>query len=268
MEEDLRRIVQEISDRSEQLLSATSDRKKGESLRSLEAASAQLERLMARLDPVAEPQNVFDPSAPATAGRIAALALVAQPVWAMDEIDEFYGSGIYAIYYSGGFGAYKPIAGTNHPIYVGKSDPEDAGAETPREQGLKLFGRIREHSKSIKASSNLDIADFGCRFLVVQSGYQFAAESHLIRLFKPIWNREIRVAYGIGKHGDSASTRANKRSPWDTLHPGRNWADKTKEDQQEFDQILGRIREHFKKNPPRKGISEIVHSFLTEMRQF
>ena len=29
---------------------------------------------------------------------------------------------------------------------------------------------------------------------------------------------------GFGKHGDSYSTRPNRRSAWDTLHPGRPWA--------------------------------------------
>ena len=33
-----------------------------------------------------------------------------------------------------------------------------------------------------------------------------------------------RDRVGFGKHGDSAATRTNTRSPWDTLHPGRPWA--------------------------------------------
>lgn len=34
----------------------------------------------------------------------------------------------------------------------------------------------------------------------------------------------MKVCYGFGKHGDSAGTRKNERSPWDTIHPGRPWA--------------------------------------------
>ncbi len=40
------------------------------------------------------------------------------------------------------------------------------------------------------------------------------------------WNSEVGICYGFGKHGDSAETRSNTRSPWDTLHPGRKWAGK------------------------------------------
>jgi hypothetical protein len=46
----------------------------------------------------------------------------------------------------------------------------------------------------------------------------------LINGFHPIWNDEVGICFGIGKHGDSADTRRNTRSPWDTLHPGRKWA--------------------------------------------
>ena len=36
--------------------------------------------------------------------------------------------------------------------------------------------------------------------------------------------REVKLVYGLGKHGDNADTRGNKRSPWDTLHLIRVWA--------------------------------------------
>ena len=57
------------------------------------------------------------------------------------------------------------------------------------------------------------------------------------------------MSYGIGKHGDSASTRANKRSPWDTMHPGRKWAADTKDDQMSRKEIESRIAEHFIAHP-------------------
>ena len=53
---------------------------------------------------------------------------------------------------------------------------------------------------------------------------QNGAENYLIDLFKPIWNSEIGICYGFGKHGDDPGTRKNLRSPWDSLHPGRDWA--------------------------------------------
>lgn len=85
------------------------------------------------------------------------------------------------------------------------------------EQGAKLCGRLSDHRKNIdKATSTLNLTDFEFRSLVVQSGWETAAEDYLIHLFSPIWNSETNILYGLGKHGDSATTRANKRSPWDT----------------------------------------------------
>ena len=71
----------------------------------------------------------------------------------------------------------------------------------------------------------------------------------MIRLFQPIWNKEIKICYGIGKHGDSPLTRANKRSPWDTMHPGRKWATGTTTDQKKRAEIEASIAAHFQHNP-------------------
>jgi hypothetical protein len=78
---------------------------------------------------------------------------------------------------------------------------------------------------------------------------QGAVEDFMIRLFKPIWNKEIKICFGIGKHGDSASTRRNKRSPWDTMHPGRTWAEATDEDQMSRAEIEAKITTHFEAHP-------------------
>ena len=37
----------------------------------------------------------------------------------------------------------------------------------------------------------------------VQSHWQGAAEGYLINLFRPVWNNETDVCYGLGKHGDA-----------------------------------------------------------------
>ncbi|WP_425474479.1 Eco29kI family restriction endonuclease, partial [Staphylococcus gallinarum] len=70
----------------------------------------------------------------------------------------------------------------------------------------------------------LNIEDFLCRRLVCATNAQLVAERHLINTFRPIWNNEVQICWGISKHGDAAKTRANKRSPWDVMHPGRAWA--------------------------------------------
>ncbi|MDZ4177750.1 MAG: Eco29kI family restriction endonuclease [Coriobacteriia bacterium] len=161
----------------------------------------------------------------------------------------FFGSGVYAIYYHGkNEVAYRPLSGSETPIYVGKADPKNPQAETVEEQGQSLYLRLKEHSKSI-ARADLPLTDFHYRAAPIQTGMQSAVEDFMIRLFRPIWNKEVKICFGIGKHGDSATTRRNKRSPWDTMHPGRKWAAGTESDQLSRKQIEERIADHFVKHP-------------------
>ena len=234
----------------------------------IEKISKRLAHSAAKLDSILRPDSIFDPADPDTAGRVIALTLVAQARHPLSKIPQFYGAGVYAIYYTGDFSHYGALSGTEHPIYVGKADPSSPTAKDAISQGTKLFGRLSEHAKSIrKAHSTLDIEDFECRFLIVQSGYQKSAEDYLINFFNPIWNSEKRVCYGLGKHGDSSDTRVNKRSPWDTFHPGRAWAASIKEDQKPYSAIVEQIKEHFSKHPAYKNAREIFEHFMFEMRQ-
>ena len=163
---------------------------------------------------------------------------------------KFYGSGVYALYYNDSkIDAYRPISGTETPIYVGKAIPALPTAETAFDQGPAIWKRLKEHRKSI-LDGDLNPAHFRYRYAVIQSGMESAVEDFMIRLFTPIWNKEIKVCQGIGKHGDAAVTRANKRSPWDTMHPGRRWAKATTKDQATKVQILENIAKHFTENPP------------------
>lgn len=227
-----------------------------------------LEAALRRLDPIAMPRSVFDPSNPKVIGRFTALAMVAQERAPLDAIGQFYGSGVYAIYYRGAYPLYAPLSGTETPIYVGQAAPAQQGAHTARDQGPRLAARLNEHRKNIgKAVSTLDVADFDARFLVVQSGWETAAEDYLIHLFKPIWNNETSLLYGLGKHGDSATTRANKRSPWDTLHPGRAWAANSTEDARAPEQIVADVTAHFSRHTPYRERATLLEDFFTELRQ-
>ncbi len=227
-----------------------------------------LEASLSSFDPVTHPTSIFDPSNPKIIGRFTALALVAQSRVALSDVGRFYGSGIYAIYYSGDFPTYSPLAGSETPIYVGKAGPATAGARTAHEQGERLWSRLNEHRKNIvKAVSTLKGEDFHARFLVVQSGWETAAESYLIHLFQPIWNKEVKILYGLGKHGDDPETRANKRSPWDTLHPARAWAVDTKADARSQERISDDVRNHFERHPVFGNTTELLEAFFAELRQ-
>lgn len=234
----------------------------------IKSAIDELTGLLTKLDPVAQPTSVFDPSNPKVVGRFVALALVAQDRHPLAEIPKSYGSGVYAIYYNGSFPAYQSISGTETPIYVGQAAPAVSNARTPIEQGAKLSGRLNDHRKNIsKASSTLELADFEFRSLVVQSGWETAAEDYLIHLFRPIWNSETSILYGLGKHGDSATTRANKRSPWDTLHPGRAWAADSTEDAKSIAKIEAELSAHFADHPTYANLEAVLASFIAELRQ-
>ncbi len=234
----------------------------------IKAAIDELTVLLSKLDPVAQPTSVFDPSNPKVVGRFVALALVAQDLHPLAEIPKSYGSGVYAIYYTGSFPAYQSISGTETPIYVGQAAPAVSNARTPIEQGAKLSGRLNDHRKNIsKASGTLKLTDFEFRSLVVQSGWETAAEDYLIHLFRPIWNSETNILYGLGKHGDSATTRANKRSPWDTLHPGRAWAADSIEDAKSIAKIKAELSAHFAGHPTFTHLEAVLASFIAELRQ-
>ncbi|RWY47479.1 Eco29kI family restriction endonuclease [Mucilaginibacter gilvus] len=225
--------------------------------------------LLNDLDPIRQPTSLFDPSNPKVVGRFVSLALVAQSRLPMINISRFYGSGVYAIYYNGNFPPYQPIANSETPIYVGQAAPSISNARTPSEQGEKLSSRLIEHFKNIsKATTSLSINDFEYRALVVQSGWETAAEDYLIHLFHPIWNSETQLVYGLGKHGDAAVTRSNKRSPWDTIHPGRIWASDIKlQDAKTPARVEQELEQHFKIHAAFPDLDSLLLSFLDELKQ-
>lgn len=229
----------------------------------------ELNSFLIKLDPILRPVSVFDPSDPKVVGRFISMALVAQPRLPLSEVSLYYGSGVYALYYDGQFPLYRPISGSETPIYVGKASPTVSNARTPVEQGHTLSRRLLEHGKNIaSAKSTLDTRDFKYRALVVQSGWEGAAETFLIDLFKPIWNSETKLVFGLGKHGDHAGTRANRRSPWDTLHPGRTWAGDERLSDAKSVEVMGReLQMHFEHKRTFHDMQSILDVFIEELRQ-
>lgn len=213
--------------------------------------AAQLHRIRQRISPLRLGSVGISLGRTDGIAKFFAFSFVNQPKRPMTELlsRPFYGSGVYAIYYHGHtHAAYAPLSGTETPIYAGKADPTDPYAECLEEQGQTLHARLKEHAKNI-AKTDLRLEDFFFRASPIQSGMQSAVEEFMIRLFRPIWNKEVKICFGIGKHGDSAATRANKRSPWDTMHPGRKWADQTAENQMARSVVEAKIASHFERFP-------------------
>lgn len=262
LREDIASLLRSAADSE---LTAPARKKLNDEIR---AAIADLDGFLRELDPIRQPSSMFDPSNPKVIGRFVALAMVAQQRHPLADIPTVYGAGVYAIYYKGPFELYEAWSGTEHPLYVGQAAPADRNARTPTDQGPRLSARLNEHKKNIsKATSTLDINDFEYRSLVVQSGWETAAEDYLIHLFRPLWNNETAILYGLGKHGDAATTRANKRSPWDTIHEGRGWAAASTEDAKSPAQIGQEVAEHATTFPIYKDLDAVLTSFLDELRQ-
>lgn len=147
----------------------------------------------------------------------------------LGQVPVFYGAGVYAIYYNGEMPCYAAlltatVQDSQVPIYVGKAVPAGGRRGIAVEHGTRsraLSGRLREHAKSVEAATNLDIADFTCRWLVVEPIWIPLGESVLISRFTPVWNGLLD---GFGNHDPGAGRRQGVRSRWDTLHPGRSFA--------------------------------------------
>jgi hypothetical protein len=155
-----------------------------------------------------------------------------QDIESLPPAEPFIGAGIYAIYYSGSFKLYEEISKHNKddnytwPIYVGKAVPAGArkgGYGLGDDPGQSLFKRLSEHAASISLAGNISIEDFKCKFLVVDDIWIPLAESLLIQMYSPIWNQKID---GFGNHDPGKGRYNQQKSLWDTIHPGRPWADR------------------------------------------
>lgn len=179
-------------------------------------------------------------------------ALLRSDAEPLGDIDSFNGAGIYAIYYSGHFDGYGPIAERNRdgrfelPIYVGKAVPPGARKGNfglDADPGTAEYSRLRQHAKSVDEAENLILADFQCRFLVVDDIWIPLAESLLIATFAPIWNKLID---GFGNHDPGSGRYNQERSRWDVMHPGRPWAARCKDRQETPIQIIVELAAHLR----------------------
>ena len=159
------------------------------------------------------------------------------PVHPLPPKERFYGTGVYALYYIGSSARYRDFARLNRlaynvPIYVGKAVPkgwrQSRLSDYDGRSSSELYGRLREHSRSITIGEGLELGDFACRFVIFESeGSDMIGtiEAALIKLHRPLWNT---VVDGFGNHDPGSGRYAQAKSDWDVLHPGRMWAEKCK----------------------------------------
>ena len=114
--------------------------------------------------------------------------------------------------------------------------------------GSVLFGRIREHARSIEQAENLDLSDFHCRYLIVDDIWIPLGESLLIERFSPVWNRALD---GFGNHTPGGGRFSQQRSAWDVVHPGREWAMKCADNKRGREEIVASVRKFIAGQAPR-----------------
>lgn len=145
-------------------------------------------------------------------------------------LPRFSGAGIYAIYYVGDFPVYDIITQANAndqwelPIYVGKAVPKGGrqGIDVSPAANTAVWSRLRSHARSIEQATNLDLAHFFARWLIVDDIWIALGESALLRHKRPLWSAMVD---GFGNHDPGKGRRAGLTPQWDTLHPGRPWAE-------------------------------------------
>ena len=133
------------------------------------------------------------------------------------------GPGIYCLVYTGPFDVYGEIAASGNPVYVGKAVPPGSRrGDTVNVDSPALRSRLREHARSIDQATNLDKEDFQYRYLAIEPVWITLAECFAIHHYKPVWNRCLD---GFGDHDPGSGRYNGEKSWWDTMHPGRGWAD-------------------------------------------
>ncbi|MFD4354283.1 Eco29kI family restriction endonuclease [Nocardia sp. NPDC058518] len=198
----------------------------------------------------------FDPLDKANLVASVVSALFSAPAQPLGQFEPFNGSGIYCVYYSGGDELYAPIADgdPSRPIYVGTVHGRTrASSETlSASSSPALARRLRGHAQSIEAVERhttptikhpLFVRDFSFRCLVVDEMWAVPAIDSVMSRSAPIWNSVIR---GFGAHTTGSSRRAVKAA-WDTLHPGRQWAEPY-EDGYSVEELETLARKHFSRS--------------------
>lgn len=162
--------------------------------------------------PSPEPYN---PLARSALAKSVQAELLLQALHRLDSVPAFRGSGIYALYYYGPHELYRPISGSEQPIYVGKAVPSGArkGLTDATKVGATLWSRIYEHRQSTEQALDLEVVDFSVRYLVADDLFIPLAESLMIRNYRPIWNQ---VVDGFGNHNPGSGRYEGRMPDWDT----------------------------------------------------
>ena len=177
------------------------------------------------------------------------------PVHCLPPLERFLGTGVYALYYTGSnplYTRYKELNRLSYdfPIYVGKAVPggwrQSRISDSESTQSNELHRRLREHSRSISSSEDLNLSDFSCRFVIFEkegSDMIGSIEAALIKINRPLWNSCVD---GFGNHDPGSGRYEQARSDWDVIHTGRIWANRLNGTPNSKNNIVVNIANHLK----------------------
>lgn len=177
-----------------------------------------------------------------------ALEVLDQPSHPLPPAETARGAGVYLLYYLGSFAPYEPYRLANSkdspkiPIYIGKADRQGRrkGFTFDGVQGTELNARLRSHASSIDRVENLESEDFRCRYLSIEDAFIGLAESVLVSVFSPLWNR---VLDGFGNNPTGGPRSLQAQSRWDLFHPGRRRG--AGEELQTLESLNQAVADHF-----------------------
>lgn len=214
-------------------------------------------------------ESPYDPLSLKALGASLVRELNERPHHPLPPEERFPGCGVYALYYLGSFEPYRVLAerGIDEdghprvPIYVGKAVPSGSRKGATEEFEItkddKIHSRLREHASTITDAENLSIDGFRCRYLITAPVWIRLAESVAVNAYRPLWNSLID---GFGIHDPGSGRYDQRRSVWDTLHPGRSWAEKLQDREESADQIGEKAAEFLEINLPAKKRREATET--------
>jgi hypothetical protein len=167
--------------------------------------------------------SAFNPLDTNALTKVFANEMTSRPAVVLPEVhpSAVQGPGLYALYYSGDFELYEPVAeaGTEWPIYLGSALP--SGSRTGRVRKVQkppILDRLERHAHSVTSAKNLEEGRFRARWFEVDEPFIILGEILLLRFYRPLWNSTVA---GFGAKVVGGRRTGGRMSNWDTLHPGR-----------------------------------------------
>jgi hypothetical protein len=142
--------------------------------------------------------------------------------------------GVYLLGYTGTHPMYRPVAASGQPVYIGST--------------TALHDRLARHSHSVAQVEDLETVDLTAKLIRCPSWHAAVhLEGLLTDALAPLWNQRWIAGFGSRAQGPGR-VRHQRRSAWDTLHPGRRWATGTVS--YDRSELASRVRSYLASDEP------------------